>query len=57
MLQKGCPQQLPDYDPRIASRHVLSGVSVLHEPAPNRILPVPCPDATYANRDAIPYFP
>jgi hypothetical protein len=58
MLQKGCPQELPGYDTRIAAKHMLGGVSVLHEPTPSRILPVPCPDGTpYANRDATPYIP
>jgi hypothetical protein len=54
MLQKGCPQELPGYDTRIASKHLLSGVSVLYEPILIRTLPVPGPDAT---RDAIPYIP
>ena len=52
LLQKGCPRELPGYDARIASRHMLSGVSVFHEPIQTRILPVPCPDATFVNRDA-----
>jgi hypothetical protein len=36
---------------------MLAGVSVFHEPVRTRILPIPCPDATYANRDATPYIP
>ena len=58
LLQKGCPRELPGYNAQIASRYMLSGVSVLHEPILTRTLPVPCPDATpYANRDATPYIP
>jgi hypothetical protein len=52
MLGKGCPRQLPKYDAQIAGKHLLSGVSVLHEPDLTRTLPVPGPDATYADRDA-----
>ena len=28
MLQKGCPRELPGYDAGIASKHMLSGISV-----------------------------
>ena len=53
MLQKGCPGELPGYDTRIASKHMLEGISVFHEPIPTRILPVPCLDVTtYTPRDA-----
>jgi hypothetical protein len=51
MLQKGCPRELPGYDPEIASKHRQSGVSVFHEPVRTRTLPVPN-DAHFANRDA-----
>jgi hypothetical protein len=52
MMQKGCPRQLPKYDAQIAAKHMLAGISVFHEPDSHGILPVLCPDATYANRDA-----
>jgi hypothetical protein len=52
MLQKGCPRELPKYDTQVAAKHGLSGVSVFHEPIQTRTLPVPCPDATFVNRDA-----
>ena len=57
MLQKGCPKQLPGYDARIASRHMLSGVSVFHEPIQTRTRTLPIPDAAFIERDATPYIP
>jgi hypothetical protein len=57
LLQKGCPRELPGYDARIAAKHMLSGISVFHEPVPTRILPVPIPDAAFVERDATPYLP
>ena len=57
LLQKGCPRELPGYDARIAAKHMLSGISVFHEPVPTRILPVPIPDAAFVERDATPFIP
>ena len=57
MLGKGCPRELPAYDARIASRHMLAGVSLSYKPTLTRTRTLPIPDAAFARRDATPYLP
>ena len=57
MLQKGCPRELPGYDAQIATKHILAGVTVFHEPILTRTRTLPIPDAAFVERDATPYIP